>query len=183
MYPVCTLQEITDRYIGDTVERQICEVAALAGKFHHSIEVAREAKPDQPGTFRYNCYMYALELEDRPGPVVRIARRFAHVYPNADFMAYLMAGPLTELGVGDLRDEDIVVYLSHGQAKHTGKLRGGFVVSKWGTAHLWRHRLFEVPFSYGDEVRFFKRLPREEVSAHFVAYAERVLGKDAVDGF
>jgi hypothetical protein len=38
---------------------------------------------------------------------------------------------------------------------------GAAVISKWGAAgtHIWRHALWDVPASYGDEARFFAASP------------------------
>jgi len=55
-------------------------------------------------------------------------------------------------------------------------VRGGMIESKWGTAHLWRHRLFEVPLRYGSTVRFFKALEVSDCQLAFVKYAEAKLG-------
>jgi hypothetical protein len=83
-------------------------------------------------------------------------------------------GLLAEVTVADARDGDLVFYFGDdGRFKHAGVCRdNGQVVSKWGIGHLHRHRLFEVPESYGTKVRFFTKLLYEEAFEHFMEFAE-----------
>lgn len=55
----------------------------------------------------------------------------------------------------DRMDSDrIVVYFLENTPKHYGRIEGDTVLSKWGSGYAWKHGLFEVPLSYGDNVRF-----------------------------
>jgi hypothetical protein len=56
-------------------------------------------------------------------------------------------------------------------ARGRAQLRGEGVIPKWGLGHVWQHPTFEVPESYGDVIRTFKKVERESASAWFVDYA------------
>lgn len=174
------LQETTDQYVGDSIGTQLIKISALNEDHRHSIALVAEARPSDRSTFQYNCYMHAFELQPPPDSVTRIASTFKRVFPNGNFARFLIANHLMEVAGEDVSDDDVVIYSSRGELRHAGKATNGFVISKWGTGHLWRHRVFEIPSSYGIEVRFFERLPRERAIAHFVQYAEARLGKARV---
>jgi len=56
---------------------------------------------------------------------------------------------------GRKSDDQIVVYFDNkNKIKHFGKLVEDRVVSKWGRGLVWKHRLFEVPLSYGIRVMY-----------------------------
>ena len=76
--------------------------------------------------------------------------------------------PLSEPEVGAL----VVWFDDERRPTHAGVWSGTRVRSKWGTAHLWQHGLFEVPESYGDDVAFYVRPAREVVLAEFKRYTE-----------
>lgn len=54
------------------------------------------------------------------------------------------------------RESDIiVVYFAGNVPKHFGRIEGNRIISKWSNkGYAWKHRLFEVPLSYGDTVKF-----------------------------
>lgn len=47
----------------------------------------------------------------------------------------------------------------------------GAIESKWGKAHLWRHGVYEVPWRYGNTVRFFRHVSEEDSARAFLEYA------------
>jgi len=51
---------------------------------------------------------------------------------------------------------DLAVYIDD-EPKHFGIYAGkGKVISVYGNIpHIWRHELFDVPLSYGDEIKFY----------------------------
>ena len=63
------------------------------------------------------------------------------------------------------------MYFAGDQLKHSGVFRAGRVTSKWGGAHTWEHDLFDVPTNYGDQVRYFRRVPRSLILEAYIAYA------------
>ena len=70
-----------------------------------------------------------------------------------------MVQKLTSSNFLSLHDEQeemdrIVLYFDKGAAKHFGRIEGGRIVSKWGKWHVWKHNLYEVPLSYGSEVKY-----------------------------
>jgi len=170
------LDEITSQFTGDDVGRQIALIRDLGAQYSHSITPAAEAVPSDPSTFRYTCFQHAFELIDPPLAVVDIATLYPAVYPSAEFVEYLIAQHLTEVRVEDTHDADLVVYWADAGIRHAGKVRERLIFSKWGTAHMWSHGLFQVPASYGNTVRFFLPISRDESVEAFLAFAESKLG-------
>lgn len=95
------------------------------------------------------------------------------VFAGADFTRWLIEqGSLAEVSQAEAQDGDLVFYFSKGIFKHAGLWHpNGRVLSKWGVGHLFDHELFEVPMSYGSEVRFYKRLPFEDAYDLFTQFA------------
>lgn len=152
-------------------------IGELAARHPHSIELVAPAIPGDELTFKFTCFQHAFELTDPPRTIVDIATLWPDVYPNAKFVLYLMDQRLTEVTPIDVVDGDVVVYFSNGVPTHAGQIKSGGVVSKWGTAHLWRHGLYEVPARYGGEVRFFHALTRGESQESFLRFAEIETGE------
>lgn len=170
------LTEITSTFVGKKVDKQIDLIRDLRVLFDHQIELSSCAVAGKPETFAYNCFQFALEMVGPPRLVVDIATLYPDVYPNSEFMQHLMDHALTER-TGDMTSGDVVVYLREGRPAHAGHVVNGRIRSKWGTAHLWTHGLFEVPDTYGHDVRFFHRISREDSLYSFVRWAETMTGQ------
>lgn len=120
---------------------------------------------------RYTCLMHVFDLTEKP-EYIHCAMR--NVYAGADFAHWLLNRfALGEKPLSEADDGDLVFYFNGGQFKHVGILRGaGRVLSKWGSGHLYEHDLFEVPDSYGNEVRAFAHMAPEDAYYVFTLYAE-----------
>jgi len=153
------------------VGQQVDSITELGLRLPHSITLVSKAIPGDAATYSYTCFQHAFELTAPPKLIVDIATLWRHVYPNSKFVAYLIEHHLEEVSAGDVRDQGVVVYFNGGVARHAGRVQGDSIVSKWGTAHLWRHALYEVPSAYGDKVRFFRPLCREDSQEAFVRFA------------
>jgi hypothetical protein len=153
---------------------QVADIAALRKTPPHSISFVTESSEQPHG---YNCFMYALGLVVLPDRLVALARQHEDAFPSARFMARLVERGLQNISASDAEDGDLVIYFdAAGNAKHAGIVQGGYVVSKWGTGHIWKHQLFEIPASYGVEARFYRRIDRDEVLRLFEAFAQEVVG-------
>lgn len=51
-------------------------------------------------------------------------------------------------------NDEVVVYFKDGVPTHFGKLKNDLVISKWGIGLIWKHKLFEMPLSYGDTAKY-----------------------------
>ena len=176
------LEEIVDAHADDAdIRRQLVLIEGLKDSFRHSISPVAEAIPGREETYRYTCFQHAFELMDPPADIVRIATRYPHVYPSADFVKYMIREALTEVSPSEVESGNVVVYAHAGRIRHAGKVDGESIVSKWGVGHLWRHPVFEVPTRYGASVRFFRSLPSGGGVSSFMAYARETLGSRAVE--
>jgi hypothetical protein len=155
------LDEITKRYVNDNVAEQIPEIASLASTYPHTITLVCEAIPDKPETFQFNCYQYSFDLANVES-VKRIMKNYSSVYPGREFVQFLIERRLEEISGDEANDQDHIIYSAGMQSEHAGKVFEGAIESKWGLMHLWRHDVFEVPWHYGNNVRFFRHLPQSE---------------------
>ena len=166
------LEEITNRYIGEEPGRQIELIADLFQLYPHSIRIIREVVPGEPETCRFTCYQYAFDVVGSKR-ITKIARTYTKVYPNSEFVQYLIDHYLSEVSRSAIQDGDVIVYAQDTQIKHAGKIISTRVLSKWGLAHLWSHGTFEVPASYGSHIRYFQRIPRQTCIEAFSVYAKK----------
>lgn len=66
----------------------------------------------------------------------------------------------------------LVMYFEAGSFRHVGLLRaGGRVESKWGQLGLFEHEPWEVPATYGTEIRYFRVEPYEVAIGWLYDYA------------
>jgi hypothetical protein len=164
------LQRITDT----SGFNQQSDIAALCQKRPHSISFVAQSSEQPHG---YNCFMYALGLVVLPEKLLALARQHDEAFPSERFVAHLVERGLQLVSAADAEDGDLVVYFGEGGTpKHAGIVQSGSVVSKWGTGHIWKHQAFEIPSSYGVEVRFYRRIDRDEVLRLFEAFADDVVG-------
>ena len=151
---------------------QVAEVAALAKTHPHAIALVTESAEQPHG---YNCFMYALGLAVLPDHLAALAERHDAAFPSADFVARLVDRGLQRIGADAAEDGDLAIYFdAGGHPAHGGIVQGSLVASKWGEGHIWKHHVFEIPASYGVEVRFYRRITREEALRLFEAFARDV---------
>lgn len=116
----------------------------------------------------FNCFMYALGVLDS-APIHRILynNRDRDIKFGTEFVERLI-----EKEILKRRSEgDVIVYFKEGRARHAGIFRNEYVISKWGRGCLWKHRILEVPASYGDNYIFYKRPSSELIEEEFRVYA------------
>ena len=164
------LFKITENFATD---EHAALVAGLKRIYDHSIKVLKEPFSNAHG---YNCFMYALGIAALPADVLQVARA-DNLFPDSSFLAFLIATRMEEIDKSLAPNGTVVVYFEPPNPKHAGLMKNGHVVSKWGIGLLWRHGLFEVPSSYGLNVRYFRPLSREVVLDVFYRYGEKLLGK------
>jgi hypothetical protein len=167
-----TLREELDKLIEDYADsderlgEQVGLIMRLALKYGASISLVRETKPDEPW---FTCYQHSFGLVGVES-VNHILDENWHIPLGRDFIQHLVDKWLGEVSIEDARDGDHVLYIGS-RIEHAGKVAQGAVESKWGKAHLWRHGAFEVPRRYGDTVRFFRHISKEESIQAFHEYA------------
>jgi hypothetical protein len=135
-------------------------LAELQEQFGHRIKVV-----DRHGNF--NCYAYAFGLSKHPGFVSLVYRtRKTAVMDSAFVSEQLARGRLTEIDSSKIAPGSIALYLDGGPT-HAALVREAtpqlVLESKWGPSELHSHGLWEVPASYGDQVRFYAPTDIEEL--------------------
>jgi hypothetical protein len=173
------LRHLTQNYSGRNVRGQVDEVAHLRKRFSHSIRPVVLVEDAHPGPGQFNCFMHALDMAPPPGAVAKLMERFDHVYPGSEFVRLLVERRFLK-ATSEAREGDLLVYFSEKMPKHAGRIRGELVVSKWGLGHVWSHGVFELPSSYGNDVRTFKAVDGRLAAKWFVAYATALLGPDII---
>jgi hypothetical protein len=134
------------------LKAQVQQMANLALTHAHTVTLHEENIPGSP---QFNCYQYSFGIAH-----IRVRDGILQVFPGRDFAQFLVDHQLQEIGPGDVEDGDHILY-SAVQITHAGKVQSGAIESKWGTGHVWRHGVYEVPENYGDTVRFYRHFSRE----------------------
>ena len=103
-----------------------------------------------------NCVMYALGLLFEPA-----SSPMGRYYANTTFVQNLIeTGLIAENMIP--AEGDLVVYYKERRVAHIGIfLHHDRVRSKWGIGHLYEHETWEVPSTYGDEIRRFSPIDPE----------------------
>ena len=143
-------------------------IEELRASFGHSISVLTRER----GNRAYNCVMYALGIESNFEYLAMSTHCPVDVHASTDFLHFLYeSGALIEQH--NYEEGCLVVYSHEGRFRHIGRVVGGGLVhSKWGIGNLYEHQPFEVPASYGIEIRVFDELETEDVLNAFYQYAQ-----------
>ncbi len=155
----------------DDVSRHPALLVTLSHECPNTVTLFNSAHPIR----RYTCLMHVFDFAEKPEYAAIATHGLGRIYAASAFAHWLLdKSLLVEVTQADVREGDLVLYFSDdGRFKHAGLCRGnGQVVSKWGIGHLYQHGLFEVPESYGDKVRFFRKLSYDEAFGHFSRFAE-----------
>jgi hypothetical protein len=158
------LQKITDE---SNVKLHPTAISELD---NHSIESLESAYPIE----NYTCVMDALQLVGNR-QYEEIARcAYDNVFAGRKFITFLLSNfSLKELDCSEAGPNDLIIYFQGGNFQHIGNLVNSFKVrSKWGSGGLYLHGIWEVPSSYGSEVKYFKAQNSNQYFELFIKYAE-----------
>lgn len=121
-----------------------------------------------------NCFAYALGLGEWPqyAGYVEPPPKGPGIFANSAFINYLFQKaalhPAEEMESGS-----IALYFDGVQARHAGiVLRQDVICSRWGNIATFEHCLWEVPSSYGADVRYYQALQPSDAKLHFLTFAE-----------
>lgn len=123
---------------------------------------------------RYTCLMHVFDFAEKSNYIAIATYPGVNVFADAEFAQWLIdKGHLTETSEAQAMPGDLVMYFNGCDFKHVGILQAGTrVISKWGEGHLYEHALWEVPESYGTNVRYFRPLSYEDAYECFTCFAE-----------
>jgi hypothetical protein len=140
-------------------------LAQLTRQHPNAITVLESPQPIRG----YTCLVHVFDFTEQPEYEIIVRRsKCRNVFAGANFAHWLFdIGALEE--IPSLQPGHLVFYFDDFDCfKHVGIIQqDGRVASKWGTGQLFEHGLFEVPASYGNNVKFFKKPPSEVVFNHF----------------
>ena len=171
------LQEITDMAAGrsmspDQLEK---EILRLASTHPHLIRRLREDEAKG-----YRCFVYAFELVDslkyHAIADADMALGWGIFFAGTEFARFLIEhGTSEEINESEIRPDDVVVYLDgESTPKHAGKIapQEGRIKSQWGGGIFLEHGLSEVPESYGNAVKFYRRISDEQAEQVFLEFVK-----------
>jgi hypothetical protein len=150
-------------------------VCKLKNEYNHSITIEEEAILEQVKTWKYSCFQYAFNLIEPSQEVIKIAKSDSGHFIGSEFVLYLTKNTLDEVKNRKLCEGDLVIYSDSLKIQHAGKIKDVFVISKWGEWPIWKHKLYEVPQSYGDNVNVYKPISSIEANEAFMEYSKTIL--------
>jgi hypothetical protein len=158
----------------------------LVGEHAAKLETIRRGYPhtivlkQEPADL--TCVPYAFGLTNNL-MYRKIAAGFnREVFAGQKFIEWVLNDRLREVSRRTLGA--LALYFSAKIWRHIGFISAmDRVTSKWGTFPVYDHHLWEVPISYGDKLRFFKRPAPEDAVALFLDYCryECVTDRDIAD--
>lgn len=142
----------------------------IGREYPNSICIAESPHP----IGRYTCLMHVFHFTEKPEYIDIADYRLGRVYAGAEFAHWLIENErLTEVSQAEAQNGDLIVYFREGRFKHIGLWQpNGRVLSKWGIGNLYDHELFEIPESYGNDVKFYRRLSYEDAYDLLTQFAE-----------
>jgi hypothetical protein len=171
------LREATAPFNG--LREQIERIAALRYEHPHSIALVEE---NIGGRLDFPCFHHALGLEG-----FRFKdSRWDKFYIDQALFEQFVGESFTEINISDITTGDLVIYVNS-KIEHAGRIVNEAVESKWGHGHIWHHGVYEIPENYGDTLRFFRGISREDAlnalrRCHQTLQATRIVGGNAEAG-
>ena len=161
------LHKITENAL---VDDQAEQIVALSNVHPHEIEPLDSQHP----IGKYTCVVHAFCLVGDKTYEDVASFGIGRVYAGKEFMEFLLERRLLrELKACEAKANDLVIYFMNGEFRHVGRINAqGKVVSKWGVGGLYAHALFEVPISYGNEVKWYIGLDADQCFNLFIQYAK-----------
>ncbi|MBN1383605.1 MAG: hypothetical protein JW983_01820 [Elusimicrobia bacterium] len=174
------LQNIIDKCTYANKTQAILELCKTYDPF---IRVVREAINGKPETFRYNCFMYAFNInhENQNNRIMQILKqefdknKETEIFVADKFVKFCLSRKyLCKISFNKIKNDDIIIYFDKNSVpKHAGKVKNGRVISKWGAGgNLYEHSIWVVPIKYGTHVKYFKEISEENSEKYFIEYAE-----------
>ncbi len=149
------------------------EIEDIRRLYPHDIHVVEEGPKEFTHDWNFNCYFHTFGLH-RDEEVKHEIKTNRRCWMHDSFVGYLLEEQfLQEVSQKEARDGDIAIYLEEctpPNPKHAGIIEGDLIISKWGTGHVWRHPLLEIPSIYGDRVKFFLRPSEDDIKRTFFKY-------------
>jgi hypothetical protein len=161
------LQNITDSIPLEKHPEKIQDLVLITG---HSIKIIDSFISID----KYTCVVHSFELVEDPLYVSVAGFGFGRIFAGADFIHFLLdQNFLCECQYDSVSKDDLIMYFQNELFKHVGLVLGeDRVLSKWGEGYLYNHLIWEVPISYGNKVRYFKKLAPGEGLDLFISFAE-----------
>lgn len=170
--PKNTLRErLEDVFEAESWSEYLTLLAKVSSQFKNKIVLLDSPNPVE----RYTCVVHVLDFTEKPEFLAIDSRGFNVVIAGPNFLHWLLAKELlTEVAEPDACEGYLVLYFDqNGRIKHAGLTLGnGRVESKWGKGGLLQHDIFEVPASYGSNVRYFRRVQSDQALEYFKCYAK-----------
>lgn len=119
----------------------------------HSI-IAVDSKVDVD---TYNCAVHAFDLVEDPTYLQIANYNIREAHAGKRFVNYVLENELlTKLTDKSQGPGDLIMYFKNNKFEHIGIVNeGNQITSKWGTGLLGKHKIWEVPESYGNEKCFY----------------------------
>jgi hypothetical protein len=150
-----TLRDALDRIISISFPSEYEATFEEVRRQHgHTI---RLLKADRAWLQTFNCYAAALDIVDHPKYRSMVNRYHNSLIPTSDFVSNLLDDQeLQELDASTIEMGDIVLYFDGDKVRHGASVASPKRLrSKWGFDKFYEHSLWEVPWAFGDQVKFF----------------------------
>ncbi|MBI2340369.1 MAG: hypothetical protein HYU99_08410 [Deltaproteobacteria bacterium] len=129
-----------------------------------------------------NCFAYAFGLGEsdsyRECAYDDALKEQNRQFANSNFVKFLLKHSVI-YSTDSVSTGDVIIYCDkEGQPKHAGIVSNlsDTIRSKWGTLSIFEHEKWQVPESYGAQVKYYKPLALEIVEEKFFQWVEKQIG-------
>lgn len=149
--------------------QQVSKLEELRNVFNHTVDALDSDDLFFGAENTYNCFAYALNLIGQR-QYIDIAGQYPNdVFANSDFVTFLLKNGR----ISETKGDGIIIYFSPtGKPTHAGRISGNSVKSKWGTGLLFKHNIFDIPISYGNNYKKYVALKPDLSLEYFYDFAE-----------
>lgn len=144
-------------------------IESLRSDYTHSIQVVESEHPID----RYTCCVYAFHLVEDPIYLGVASYGLGKTFAGAEFINFLLQNQLLLPRKSAPVLGDLVLYFEANEFRHVGIVAAeNLIISKWGSGWLYKHRLWEVPSQYGQDVKYFIGLDQDSSFNLFMEFAK-----------
>jgi len=152
--------------LDEWVGKQVDEIEKLRQRIPHSVRLYQRWSLS---IHELNCFMFALDIH----PDAVRDKCSNKVFPGSSFTKSLLRDGFLHQRSQLTKAEDgaVILYFTGDEPKHAGKINAGAVISKWGSGgtSIWRHALWDIPTSYGEEMRLYT--PQSDIEEKYRRWA------------
>ncbi len=156
------------------VDEKVAQVCTSSEERRRHVRATTAGGAAQPTSKYLNCFAYAFGLAPHVTEIERMGESTdGRIFVSPSFVQHLRETVFLMRPADAVADGDFVVYYTSDlSSEHAGVAAGNFVVSKWGRLPVFEHGFWDVPDTFGNNIRAFARIEPDHMWQHFRDWAK-----------